>query len=211
MTEPMDIEEGDLVVLDPVETTHNEVTVTTSAGAPDPDTGETIFGRQVRYFTAIMAFGAGVLHFLAMASHIGANPTLGRSFLAVAILQIAWGVVLIVEPRRAFIIAGAVVTVAAMVVWVFSRSKGISWYPGLHVEPLEWRDVVTQFFQLLAIAGAVVLLLPAGVYKPAAGKKVELLPIAIMSILAIATLGILYIATYDNVHGEGGEGTEHSH
>src|SRR5262245_9320635 len=152
MTEAMDIEEGDLVVLDSAATTSTpaEVEVKTSPPAPEPGTGETIFGRQVRYFTAIMSFGAGVLHFLAMASHIGANPTLGRSFLAVAILQIAWGVVLIVEPRRAFIIAGAVITVLSIVVWIFSRSKGISWYPGLHVEPLEWRDVVTQFFQILA-------------------------------------------------------------
>jgi hypothetical protein len=212
MTEPMDTEEGDLIVLDPVDTTRAEIDVTASPPATEPDTGETIFGRQVRYFTAIMSFGAGVLHLLAMAAHIGHHPTLGRAFLAVAVLQIVWGVLLIVEPRRVFIIAGAVVTVAAIVVWVFSRTKGISWFPGMeHVEALEWRDVVTQFFQLLAVAGAAVLLLPASVYKPAAGKKVELLPIAIMSILAIATLGILYVATYDYTHGEGGEGTEHGH
>lgn len=210
----MDTEEGDLIVLDPVETAtaRGEVEAQTAPPAPEADTGETIFTRQVRYFTAIMSFGAGVLHLLAMAAHIGHHPTAGRAFLAVAILQIVWGVVLIAEPRRIFVIAGALVTLGAMVAWVYSRTKGISWFPGLeHTEAIEWRDVVTQFFQLLALAGAVVILLPASVYKPAAGRKVELLPIAIMSILAIATLGILYVATYDYVHGEGGEGTEHSH
>ena len=52
--------------------------------------------------------------------------------------------------------------------WVLSRTKGISWFPGLEeVEALGWRDVVTQFYQLLAVAGAAILLLPASAFKPA--------------------------------------------
>jgi hypothetical protein len=42
------------------------------------------------------------------------------------------------------------------------------------------------------------VLLPASVHRPA-GKQVELLPIAIMALLAITTLSVLYAATYDYV------------
>lgn len=163
--------------------------------------GETVLTRQVRYFTAICSFAAGILHFLAMAAHADHHPAVGRAFFAFAVLQVAWAVMLVLEPRRLVVALGALATAGAVLVWVLSRTKGISWFPGLEdVEPLEWRDVVTQFFQLLALAGAVLLLLPASAHQPARGKRVELLPIAVMAMLAMATLGVLYAATHDYTH-----------
>src|SRR5262245_1630234 len=165
----------------------------------DPTAGETVLVRQIRYFVAICSFSAGLLHILAMIDH-RAEPTVARGFLAVAAVQIVWGVLLIVEPRRLFVLLGALATAGAIVVWVFSRTKGISWFPGLEpVESLGWKDVVTQFFQLLALAGAVILLLPASVHQPA-GKKVEATPIAIMALLAMLALAVLYGATHGVGH-----------
>jgi len=175
-----------------------------------PTAGEAVLTQQVRYYTAICAFGAGVLHLLAMAAHADHHPTLGRAFLAVAVLQIAWGLLLILEPRRIFVLAGAALTAGAIAVWVFSRTKGISWFPGLEdVEPLEWRDIVTQFFQLLAVAGAALLFVPRSWFRPAGDRAVAALPIAVFAVLAVLTLGVLYAATYDYTHHEGG--TEHGH
>jgi len=169
-------------------------------GRTDPTAGETIFTRQVRYMTAICSFAAGLLHLLAMAAHADHHPTIGRAFLAIAVVQIVWGVLLMIEPRRVFVLLGALATAGAIVVWVFSRTKGISWFPGLEeVEPLEWRDVVTQFFQILAVAGAAIVLLPVSVYRTA-GKRIELIPIAVFAVLTMATLAVLYAATYDYVH-----------
>ena len=167
---------------------------------------ETVLVRQIRYFVAICSFAAGILHMLAMFDHEG-EPALGRGFLAIALAQLLWGVLLIFEPRRIVVILGALVTIGAFVVWVYSRTKGISWYPGLdHVEALGWRDVVTQFYQLLAIAGAVILVLPASVHKPA-GRRIEVAPIAVMAVLALGTLGLVYGATHGDVHG----GPGHTH
>jgi hypothetical protein len=171
---------------------------------------ETVLTRQVRYLVAICSFAAGLLHVLAMTAHYGHHPTLGRAFLMVGALQIVWAAMLLTPTSRLVVILGALGTAGAMLVWIFSRTKGISWFPGLeHPEPIEWRDVVTQFFQLLALAGAVVMMLPERVHKPAGGR-VELAPIAVMVGLAVLTLGVLYVATHDYSHG-GGEGTEHTH
>jgi hypothetical protein len=165
----------------------------------DPTAGETVLVRQLRYFVAICSFSAGLLHVLAMIDHRD-EPTLARAFLAIAAIQIVWGVLLIVEPRRLFVLLGTLVTASAIVVWVFTRTKGISWFPGLdHVEALGWRDVVTQFFQLLAVAGATVLLLPASVHRPA-GKRIEATPIAVMALLAMLALAVLYAATHGSGH-----------
>jgi hypothetical protein len=161
--------------------------------------GETVLVRQVRYFVAICSFAAALLHIIAMVDHRD-EPTVARAFLAVAAIQIAWGVLMIVDPRKLYVLVGALATAGAIVVWVFSRTKGISWFPGLEpVETLGWKDVVTQFFQLLALAGATVVLLPASVHKPA-GKKVEALPIAIMAVLAMLALAVLYSATHGTGH-----------
>lgn len=181
-------------------------------GPPRHAPAETVLTRQVRYVVGVCSLAAGVVHLLAMVAHADHHPTLGRAFLAVAVLQIVWGLLLFAEHRRVVVAAGALLMAAAITVWVFSRTTAISWFPGLEaVEPLEWRDVVTQFFQLLALAGAAILLLPASVHRPA-GRRVELLPIAVFATLAIATLGVLYAATHDYVHGSGGtEAVPHDH
>jgi hypothetical protein len=134
---------------------------------------------------------------------------LGRAFFMVGVLQIVWAALLLRPTSRLIVGLGALATASWIIVWIYSRTKGISWFPGLdHVEAIEWRDVVTQFFQLLALAGALVLLLPARVHEPA-GEKVELAPIAVMIVLAVLSLGVLYTATHDYTHDGGG--TEHTH
>lgn len=177
---------------------------------------ETALVGQVRWFTAICSFAAGVLHLLAMAAHADHHPAVGRAFLAVAVLQVAWGVLLLVEPRRWIVAAGAVLTAGAMLAWVYTRTKGISWFPGLELpEPIEWRDTVTQFFQVLALAGAAVLLVvPARAHGSEETRRPELLPIGVMALLALTTVGLVYVATHDYAHhdhqpGSADEG--HSH
>jgi hypothetical protein len=193
----MDHGEGAVGILDPED-------VDSGRSAADPtDAGsgatETVFTRQVRYITAICSLGAGLLHVLAMIDHRD-SPTLARGFLAIAAVQVVWGVLLIVDPRKIFVLIGGLATAGAIGVWVFSRTKGISWFPGLdHVEPLGWRDVVTQFYELLAVAGAAILLLPASAFKPA-GKRVEVLPIAVFAVFAMAVMAVLYAATHSGGH-----------
>ena len=195
--EGMDHTDGAVGVLDPEDA--KQAVPDPEPDRTDPTAGETVFTRQVRFITAICAFGAGLLHLLAMIDH-RASPTLARSFLAVAAIQIVWGVLLIVEPRKIFVLIGGLATAGSIAVWVLSRTKGISWFPGLEeVEGLGWRDVVTQFYQLLAVAGATIVLLPASAFKPA-GKRVEALPIAIFAVFAMAVMAVLYAATHGGGH-----------
>ncbi len=118
--------------------------------------------RQIRLFVAICAFASGVLYLAEMAARYDTHPTLGRLYLMLAVLQVTWGALLLTQPSRLVYALGAVLTAVLVLAWVLTRTHGISWFPGLHeVQPLGWRDVVIQFFQLFAIAGAVILLLPA--------------------------------------------------
>ena len=107
-----------------------------------------------------------------------------------------WGVLLIVEPRKIFVLIGGLATAGAIVVWVFSRTKGISWFPGLEeVEGLGWRDVVTQFYQLLASrARRSCCSRRARSSRPASASRS--LPIAVFAVFAMAVMAVLYAATH---------------
>ena len=172
---------------------------------------ETVLTRQIRYFAGICSLAAGLIHVLAMIDH-RSEPTLSRAFLALAVFQFVWGVLLLAGTRKVIVYGiGAVVAAGSIGVWVFSRTKGISWFPGLdNIEVLGWRDTVTQFFQLLVVAGAAILMLPASVHKPA-GKRIEVAPIAIFVLLTVLTLGVLYGATHGVAEHDHAEGTEHTH
>src|SRR5262245_37775493 len=87
---------------------------------------ETIFTRQVRYFVAICSLAAGLLHLLAMTSHYGHHPTLGRAFLMIGVLQIVWAALLVRPTSRLVVLLGAIGTAGAIAGWMFSRPKGIS-------------------------------------------------------------------------------------
>lgn len=179
-----------------------------AVGTDDSATGETVWQRQVRYFVGMCSLGAGVMHILAAGAHVDHHADLGRAFLMVAALQIAWGVMLMVAPTRLIVISGGIGTLAATVIWVISRTKGIAWWDAMaEVEPIEWRDTITMWLQILAIAGVVLLLIPAAAHAPAAGRPLEVVPIAVMALLVMFLVGTVYAATHSYVHDDHSHGT----
>jgi hypothetical protein len=105
---------------------------------------------------------------------------------------------------KVLVVAGIALQAGAIAVWVVSRTKGISWYPGLEeIEPIGWKDFTTQVFQFLAIAAASLLLVPASYFRPAAdGEERSPVPIVVMGALAMAAVALVYAAN----HGVGHHG-----
>ena len=68
------------------------------------------------------------------------------------------------------------------------------------VEPIGWRDLTTQAFQLLAIAAGALLLVPARLFRTADdGEERSVTPVLVMVVIAVAALAWVYGAT----HGQG--------
>jgi hypothetical protein len=163
---------------------------------------EPLLAGYARWFLAICTLASATLHVVAMADHVDHHPTLGRAFLTVALLQVAWGALVVRTRSRVLLVAGALGTVVVSLVWVVSRTKGISWFPGLEaVEPIGWRDLANEAFQLLAIVAAVALLVPRRLFAANDGSEpLDPRPIAAMAVIAGLVVTFVYGATHGVVH-----------
>jgi hypothetical protein len=172
-----------------------------SAPVP-PAPPESLLAGYVSWFVAICAFGAAALHVVAMVDHVDHHPTLGRAFLTVALLQVAWGALVVRTRSRALLVAGALGTALVSLVWVLSRTKGISWFPGLEeIEPIGWRDLLNETFQLLTIVGVVLLLAPRRLFAAnEGGEHLDRRPIAAMAVVAGLAVAFVYGATHGVAH-----------
>lgn len=171
--------------------------------AAPPAPPEPLVPHYARAGAAICALAAGAFHLLAMIDHMDHHAAVGRAFLGIAALQVLWAVMLVRSRERAVVAAGIALNVFAIVIWVLSRTQGISWFPGLEaVEPFGWRDITAEAFQLLAIVGATLLLVPARLFRtPDDGEVRSPVPIIVMGVLAVATVAWVYGATHGQTHG----------
>ncbi len=97
---------------------------------------------------AVLLIGAGVLHVSAAADHTNL-PVMMVGFLVVATAQAALGGLLLWRrPSRLLILTGLGLTAGALITWFVSRTAGLPFLPGGHMEPIGFKDGVTVLFEL---------------------------------------------------------------
>jgi hypothetical protein len=119
--------------------------------------GLTDGGRVVACSTAIFFAGAAVLHVSAAADHENL-PVMLVGFLCVATCQAAIaGLLLWRRPGALLLIAALALTAGAVGTWLISRTLGLPFLPGGHMEPIGFKDGVTVLFELASIPGLLLL------------------------------------------------------
>jgi hypothetical protein len=114
--------------------------------------------RLVGEVAAILSFGAGVIHISAAGDHTEL-PVMFAGFMLVAALQIALGVLLLRRPPSRLIIAAAVaMTLSSIGLWVVSRTAGLPFIEGGHIEPIGFKDGVTKLLEIATIPMLLLLL-----------------------------------------------------
>lgn len=100
---------------------------------------------------ALASIGAGVIHGGAIGLH-AEHPQLARMFIVVALSQIGWGLIALLQPSRMVFPAGIVINGAAAGAWIVTRVTGISWIDGLEVrESPQWADSIAGGLGILAM------------------------------------------------------------
>lgn len=123
-----------------------------------PDSGDPV--RLVGDVAAILSFGAGVIHLSAAGDHTEL-PVMFASFILVAALQIALGALLLRRPPSRLIIAAAVaMTLSSIGLWVISRTAGLAFIGGEHVEAVGFKDGITKLLEIATIPMLLLLLSP---------------------------------------------------
>ena len=154
--------------------------------------------RVVARMTAIASLGAGMVHVAAAADH-SERAILMVGFEVVAVLQVALGCLLLWRrPSANVLAAGLALMIVSIGLWAVSRTVGLGFIAGEHVEPVGFRDSVTVLFQLVACVGLWELL--QGSKRPAAPAGFPGSPVTVLGALAIA-LGVPAMITGGHTHG----------
>jgi hypothetical protein len=150
----------------------------------------------------MLLIAAGVLHISAAADHTNL-PVMLAGFLVVAALQAGLGGLLLFRRTGRLVLAGGLaLTVGALATWLVSRTAGLPFLPGGHMEPIGVKDGVTVLFE----AGTVPLL---GMLASAELDQVRL-PSPRLGSQAVAVLGSGIFALFVPALVLGG-GEHHSH
>jgi hypothetical protein len=170
-------------------------------------TNERTVGRYLRWVLAALSLGAGVIHFSVSGEHYSLSWLHGAFFAAIAWLQVAWAVGVILRPTRRLLVAGIVLNAGIAAIWVMSRIWGVP------IGPDAWTPEAATFIDQLSTgfeAGIVVVSLAVLVRPALASQKLRpniAAPSFGLAVVAVAVFSSLAVAPAFAAGGGGG----HSH
>lgn len=108
---------------------------------------------------ASLSMGAAVVHFAVIAQHLDEWWLTGLFFIAVAVFQLLWALLVVLRPSALVYAAGAVVNALVVVTWIVSRTTGVPVGPEAgEAEPVGFPDVLATAFETLIVVLALALL-----------------------------------------------------
>lgn len=154
----------------------------------------TVHSRRLRS-AGLFSIGAGVIHGAAVGLHAD-HPTLVRVFLACTLLQVGWGVVAMDRSSRRLATSGALINGAVVVGWVVTRTRGISFIPGLETaEPPQAADTLCAILGALAAFSAWAGTVPSDV-------RVRRGASSVIAALMLTTAGLATVRVHQHAHAD---------
>jgi hypothetical protein len=194
--------------------------MTTDGAAGDP--GETVVRPWVRpgpVRTACLVMGsagAAAIHFAVIPAHAAESTVLAVGFAVVAWLQAGFAVGALVRPSRGLLLGGAVLNLAALSVWGWSRLFGLPFgLGGGEIEPVAAVDAMCGALEL-AVVVAAIWPARAGATRRAAPAVVAVAGVAGLLVIGATSAVLAAASTHEHAHDAAhdealGEAHEHGH
>jgi hypothetical protein len=113
-----------------------------------------------RFSLALLSTGAAAIHFVVTPHHLDEYRLFGVFFVAAALAQIAWAVLVVVSPSGTLLALGALGNLAIVLLWLYTRVVGLPFGPDAgQIEVAGAADVIASTFESLILLGSVALLL----------------------------------------------------
>ncbi|MFE4545574.1 hypothetical protein [Arthrobacter sp. NPDC056727] len=144
---------------------------------------------------AVALFGCAAIHVAVIPDHLNHWVVASAFFLALALAEVAGGVLLLGRPGQGVLIAVAAASVVPPALWLWSRTSGLPFGPNAGVpEPVGLADMAAGLLELGTLAIAVVLLRArrrgtAGPEKRTTASA-HLRALAVVGAIAIGSLGV---------------------
>ena len=144
---------------------------------------------------AAALFGSAAIHLAVIPDHFNHWVVASVFFLALALAEVAGGVLLLGRPGLNVLVAVAVASVVPLVLWVWSRASGLPFGPNSNVpEPVGLADVAACLLELGTLAIAVVLLRArrrgTGEPEKPTTASAHLRALAVVGAIAVGSLGV---------------------
>jgi hypothetical protein len=148
-----------------------------------------------RTLAAVALFGCAAIHLAVIPDHINHWVVASAFFLALAMAEIACGVLLLGQAGLSVLVAVAAAAAVPLALWVWSRTSGLPFGPNANVpEPVGLADVAAGVLELGTLVIAVVLLRArrSGAVRPErrTPASAHLRALAVVGAIAIGSLGV---------------------
>ena len=164
-------------------------------------------GRSLTVMIAGLSAGAAVIHLAAAPHHYDELGDLGAGFLAAAIFQGTWALACLSGPSARTRSLGIVVNAVIVLAWAYTRTVGlpVGELAG-SPEPIGFPDTASVVFELLLIAGLVVMRSRSSDAEPPRATARTIASIAVVPVLGltILTTSLATVAIANGLdHGRG--------
>jgi hypothetical protein len=161
----------------------------------------------------LTSLAAGIIHGGAIGLHVE-HPQLARIFIVVTLLQVGWGLAMLLAPRAVLIPAGVLINGAAVGGWLLTRIGGISWIDGLEVaESPQWADSICAGLGAIAASTALAAVLIGSRPLPSVRLSYPAMACAVLVVPAMWT-GSSHVHNHSSVDAAGNvidESQPHDH
>jgi hypothetical protein len=150
---------------------------------------------ELRLGVGLASAGAATIHFAVIAQHLQKYWLFGSFFIAVAIAQLAWAMLVLFRPSPAVYLAGLVGNAAVAATWVVSRTTGLPLGPEPGApEPVGTADSVATTFEVLIAAGTLLLLLRMTPGRRPLARFTAATAVATLAAIGLTALSLLSLA-----------------
>jgi hypothetical protein len=148
--------------------------------------------------SGLASLGAGAIHAAAIGVH-AEHRSAAITFVAIAAVQLAWGVLAVVRNNRLVTLLGVAVNLGALVGWVWAKAWGISLIAGLdEAEPIQTADGLAA-----GLAGASLLLLGLAAWSGRRDGAPSRPPMAVaaLGLTGLSVFGMVAAGTHSHAGG----------
>jgi hypothetical protein len=152
-------------------------------------------GDSLVFTIALLSAGAAAIHFAVVKMHFAEYILFGLFFVGSGVAQLVWPLWLLLRRWRPLLLLGALGNAAIVALWAVDRIWGLPlgpthWKP----DPVGFADSAASAFELLLVAGCIVLL-ARGRGGPLRQVNAVVLTLAVVTVTALSLLSVLGVGS----------------
>ena len=180
------------------------MTTTASLSDSGVEPEPTAVGRYVLVATALCSLVAAGIHFAFAPAHFNEVWSHGAFFVAIAWLQLAWGLAVLFRPRRSLLVAGVALNLGIVGVWLVSRTVGLPFgLQGGPIEPVAAPDALCTALELLIATGAgIVAWRPSLLQRPVRSSRLAMTSVSALGVAAVVVASVSLTPAWAGEHAD---------